>query len=446
MTYASSTGLDLSLSSTVDLSFASNVVLDQVDLILLMLVQGWVMNCLVYDRAAIKFRGVESDINFNLTDYEDDMKQMRNLTEEEFVHIQRRHNTGFARGSSKYKGVTLHKCGNWEAHHMGQFLGKKLIWRAQMDTIQSQKSLCVMHPHYSFVDNIFSYPSSFISLLSQLPIVDWYNNLFEEEFLVKPILDGIEINSVGAEAAAWLERDFEEDEVKVALKSLVAEKSFRPDWVEWGLVRNGVVGLKHGAEFEVIEAPLEGEMLVRQSPLFLRTSSIRHYNMPLDHLTLPTRLVREDSGQYTRGYMAPEYLSHSQLTEKVDVYSYGVLLIEIVTRRQNNMSKTSDYSDILVTEYSVCTISVCVWCCVLGGACCWVLLLPLAPAVAMDLLVLATAAGWSVSGCCCWVPACSLAAAAAMDLLGACWWWWWCLWCPWCLVLLQEGLSIKKPL
>ncbi|KAF9605892.1 hypothetical protein IFM89_020401, partial [Coptis chinensis] len=47
-----------------------------VDLILLMLVQGWVMNCLVYDRAAIKFRGVNADINFNLTDYEDDMKQL----------------------------------------------------------------------------------------------------------------------------------------------------------------------------------------------------------------------------------------------------------------------------------------------------------------------------------------------------------------------------------
>ncbi|KAF9612952.1 hypothetical protein IFM89_004655 [Coptis chinensis] len=34
------------------------------------------------------------------------------------------HSTGFARGSSKYRGATLHKCGRWEAR-MGLFLGKK---------------------------------------------------------------------------------------------------------------------------------------------------------------------------------------------------------------------------------------------------------------------------------------------------------------------------------
>nr|CAD1839683.1 unnamed protein product [Ananas comosus var. bracteatus] len=57
-----------------------------------------------YDRAAIKFRGVDADINFNLSDYDDNLKQMRNLTKEEFVHILRRQSTGFARGSSKYRG------------------------------------------------------------------------------------------------------------------------------------------------------------------------------------------------------------------------------------------------------------------------------------------------------------------------------------------------------
>ncbi|XP_016652217.1 PREDICTED: AP2-like ethylene-responsive transcription factor TOE3 isoform X2 [Prunus mume] len=86
-----------------------------------------------YDRAAIKFRGVEADINFSIEDYEEDLKQMTNLTKEEFVHVLRRQSTGFPRGSSKYRGVTLHKCGRWEAR-MGQFLGKKYVYLGLFDT------------------------------------------------------------------------------------------------------------------------------------------------------------------------------------------------------------------------------------------------------------------------------------------------------------------------
>ncbi|XP_044482769.1 AP2-like ethylene-responsive transcription factor TOE3 isoform X3 [Mangifera indica] len=85
-----------------------------------------------YDRAAIKFRGVDADINFNLADYQEELKQMKDLTKEEFVHILRRQSTGFSRGSSKYRGVTLHKCGRWEAR-MGQFLGKKYIYLGLFD-------------------------------------------------------------------------------------------------------------------------------------------------------------------------------------------------------------------------------------------------------------------------------------------------------------------------
>lgn len=50
----------------------------------------------------------------------------------------------------------------------------------------------------------------------------------------------------------------------------------------------------------------------------------------------------------TLGYIAPEYLAHGQLTEKADVYSFGVLLLEIVTGRLNNRSKESEYSDSLI--------------------------------------------------------------------------------------------------
>ncbi|XP_047974654.1 ethylene-responsive transcription factor RAP2-7-like isoform X2 [Salvia hispanica] len=77
-----------------------------------------------YDRAAIKFRGVDADINFTISDYDEEMKQMKSLSKEEFVHILRRQSNGFARGSSKYRGVTLHKCGRWDTR-MGQFVGKK---------------------------------------------------------------------------------------------------------------------------------------------------------------------------------------------------------------------------------------------------------------------------------------------------------------------------------
>ncbi|PPR91526.1 hypothetical protein GOBAR_AA29162 [Gossypium barbadense] len=57
-----------------------------------------------YDRAAIKFRGTDADINFNVSDYDDDIKQMSNFTKEEFVHILRRQSTWFFKRKFKIQG------------------------------------------------------------------------------------------------------------------------------------------------------------------------------------------------------------------------------------------------------------------------------------------------------------------------------------------------------
>jgi serine/threonine protein kinase len=40
----------------------------------------------------------------------------------------------------------------------------------------------------------------------------------------------------------------------------------------------------------------------------------------------------------TRGYMAPEWISNMQITSKVDVYSYGVVVLEIITGKSPTSS------------------------------------------------------------------------------------------------------------
>lgn len=43
--------------------------------------------CSAYDRAAIKFRGVEADINFSIEDYEEDLKQVCACERERFLMV-----------------------------------------------------------------------------------------------------------------------------------------------------------------------------------------------------------------------------------------------------------------------------------------------------------------------------------------------------------------------
>ena len=48
------------------------------------------------------------------------------------------------------------------------------------------------------------------------------------------------------------------------------------------------------------------------------------------------------------GYLAPEYAARGQLTRKADVYSFGVLLMEIVSGRSNkNTRSPTEYQYLL---------------------------------------------------------------------------------------------------
>ncbi|PWA39377.1 hypothetical protein CTI12_AA572520 [Artemisia annua] len=119
-----------------------------------------------YDRAAIKFRGVDADINFNIGDYQEDMNQtIKNLSKEDFVHILRRHGNGFSRGGSKYRGMPMNKSDGYEAR-MAPFLGKKAYDKAAIGSNASAYMGETVASHYGNSHNLdlnlgISTPSAF---------------------------------------------------------------------------------------------------------------------------------------------------------------------------------------------------------------------------------------------------------------------------------------------
>ena len=49
------------------------------------------------------------------------------------------------------------------------------------------------------------------------------------------------------------------------------------------------------------------------------------------------------------GYMAPEYAMHGQFSVKTDVFSFGVLVLEIVTGQRNNCVRNGENVGDLLT-------------------------------------------------------------------------------------------------
>jgi serine/threonine protein kinase len=101
--------------------------------------------------------------------------------------------------------------------------------------------------------------------------------------------------------------------------------------------------------FEIIIGTASGlAYLHQESDIRIIHRDIKSSNILLDHNFKPkiadfglVRYFAEDQTHIstrivgTRGYMAPEYLVHGHLTEKVDVYGFGVLVLEIISGIKN---------------------------------------------------------------------------------------------------------------
>ncbi|CAK0755336.1 hypothetical protein CVIRNUC_002367 [Coccomyxa viridis] len=70
---------------------------------------------LAYDLAALKFRGLDAQTNYDKSTYEQEMLQFNEVTKEEVVQTLRRQSKGFQKTSSQFRGVTRHQKGKFEA-------------------------------------------------------------------------------------------------------------------------------------------------------------------------------------------------------------------------------------------------------------------------------------------------------------------------------------------
>jgi serine/threonine protein kinase len=59
----------------------------------------------------------------------------------------------------------------------------------------------------------------------------------------------------------------------------------------------------------------------------------------------------------TRGYLAPEYAVRGQVTKKSDIYSFGVLLLEIVSGRCNHNARLPQGDQFLLERVSFIILS-----------------------------------------------------------------------------------------
>lgn len=81
-----------------------------------------------YDLAALKYWGQETILNFPLSTYENELKEMEGQSREEYIGSLRRKSSGFSRGVSKYRGVARHHHnGRWEAR-IGRVFGNKYLY------------------------------------------------------------------------------------------------------------------------------------------------------------------------------------------------------------------------------------------------------------------------------------------------------------------------------
>ncbi|WCJ44608.1 G-type lectin S-receptor-like serine/threonine-protein kinase At5g35370 [Euphorbia peplus] len=101
----------------------------------------------------------------------------------------------------------------------------------------------------------------------------------------------------------------------------------------------GLAYLHAGCEQKIIHCDVKPENILLNS----------HFQVKLSDFGLSKLLSPEESSLFTtmrgtRGYLAPEWLTNSAISEKTDVYSFGMVLLELISGRKNCSTRSQSHS------------------------------------------------------------------------------------------------------
>ncbi|KAI6690883.1 hypothetical protein NL676_027711 [Syzygium grande] len=101
----------------------------------------------------------------------------------------------------------------------------------------------------------------------------------------------------------------------------------------------GLAYLHSGCEQKIIHCDIKPENILLHDQFQAKIS-----DFGLSKLLSPEQSSLFTTMRGTRGYLAPEWLTNSAISEKTDVYSFGMVLLELVSGRKNCLLRTQSHS------------------------------------------------------------------------------------------------------
>ncbi|KAL5567261.1 hypothetical protein UlMin_030425 [Ulmus minor] len=136
-----------------------------------------------------------------------------------------------------------------------------------------------------------------------------------------------------------------------SLASFLFGPHHRPNWrlrIQMALgTAKGLFYLHEDCSNQIIHCDIKPQNILLDESFTARISDFGLAKILKTNQTRTTTGIRG-----TKGYVAPEWFRNKPVTSKVDVYSYGILLLEIIFCRKNFEAKVEDESQMVLADWA----------------------------------------------------------------------------------------------